>query len=278
MGKSNSDYVDLHVHTQLSDGSLSPAEVVEQAAEAGVALLAITDHEGFDAYREALPLCRAHGIRLIEAAELECAYEGRQFHVLCYGARPDDAPLRAQAAHGRALLDRMSDELIERLAVDDTRVSPSDYTCFERTPALGGWKALEYLMRRGVTDSLRGGMSLYDRYGVTYERAGFVPFAQLIETIRRAGGRAVLAHPGHTLRALGEDEILAYVRTLVAFGLDGVECYHPLHSPSLCERLADWCRAEGLMITAGSDCHGAFGRTRLNQMNIRMGQIDLRGL
>lgn len=77
MGKSNSDYVDLHVHTQLSDGSLSPAEVVEQAAEAGVALLAITDHEGFDAYREALPLCRARGIRLIEAAELECAYESK---------------------------------------------------------------------------------------------------------------------------------------------------------------------------------------------------------
>ncbi|MEA5068518.1 MAG: PHP domain-containing protein [Christensenellaceae bacterium] len=277
MGRNNQDYVDLHVHTQFSDGSLSPAEAVEQAAEAGVGLLALTDHEGFDAYREALPLCNARGIRLIEAAELECAHEGRQFHLLCYGARPDQA-LRAQAAHGRALLDRMSDELIERLSESDTRVSPSDYARFERTPALGGWKALEYLMRRGVTDSLRGGMPLYDLHGVTYERAGFVPFAQLVKTIRGAGGRAVLAHPGHTLRGQGEGESMARVRTLVAFGLDGVECYHPLHSPSLCKRLADWCRAEGLMITAGSDCHGAFGRTRLNQMNIRMGQIDLRGL
>ncbi len=278
MGKSSAPYVDLHIHTHFSDGSLSPAEVVEMAAQAGVGLMAVADHEGFEGSRAAAPLCEKAGIRMISAAELESTHEGVQYHVLCYGADTDNQPLVSLAARSRGLLDRMSEALIEKIALEDDRVSVADYSSFERDLALGGWKALDYLMKRGLTGSPREGMRLYERYGVTYERAGFPSLDDLIGVIHRAGGRAVLAHPGHSLRGLSDEDIHLKVAALLVHGFDGIECYYPLHSAGLTKRLTGLCDQGALMITAGSDCHGAFGVTRVGEMDISFDQIDLRGL
>ena len=278
MASAKAPFADLHVHTWFSDSSLSPAQAVEEAVAHGVGVLAIADHEGFSGSLEAEPYARAAGLAFIRAAELECTWEDKQLHILCYGARPRDPALTALAARSRRILDEMSDRLIERMKGEYPALSLEEYQEFSYDRSLGGWKGLHYLLAKGVTQTLRQGMGLYAAYGVTYEEAGFPGLGQLLEAIRRAGGRAVLAHPGHSL---GQEDLGALerqVEALVERGLEGVECHYPLHGPDTTAMLRRLCLEKGLLITAGSDCHGTFGRTRVGEMDVERDMLRLEGL
>ena len=133
---------------------------------------------------------------------------------------------------------------------------------------------LQYLMDKGLSDSLHGARHYYPDYGVGYEVAGFAPTEKIIEAIHLAGGRAVLAHPGETAK----DALYDIFPRLMALGMDGAECYYPKHSEEVTNYLVDECRRRGLMITAGSDCHGAFGTADIGHTRTTEEQIDLRGL
>lgn len=278
MGKNDAPYVDLHVHTWFSDSTLSPEAVVAEAVKNGVGLLAVADHEGFAGSEEALYLCARAGIRLIPAAEIECTQEGRQYHVLSLGVDLHNVPLRALAARNRALLDGMSDILITRMKGEYPRLSAEDFAAFKPDRLMGGWKGLQYLLARGVTSSLREGMPLYARYGIDYAQAGFPCLSNVVNAIHGAGGRAVLAHPGYTLRDLSTADMLRALSALFDAGLDGLECRYPTYTPEITRALTDFCRTRDAMRTAGSDCHGTFGRTRVGEMDVTPEQIDLKGL
>ncbi len=278
MASAKGRFADLHVHTWYSDSSLSPAQAVEEAVTHGVGVLAIADHEGFAGSLEAQPFAQAAGLVLIPAVELECGWGTRQLHVLCYGARPGDPALTALAGRSRRILDGMSDQLIEVMKGDYPALSLEEYQEFSYDRSLGGWKGLHYLLAKGVTQTLRQGMGLYAAYGITYEQAGFPQLEQLLAIIRQAGGRAVLAHPGHSL---GQEDLAALegqVRELVEQGLEGVECHYPLHRPDTTAMLRRVCLEKGLLLTAGSDCHGAFGRTRVGEMDVDRDMLCLEGL
>lgn len=278
-------YADLHVHSWRSDGTQSPEEIVCAARQGGVGLLAVADHELIEGSRETGPLCRAAGIGFLRAVELECRNESECYHVLAYNPDFDDAAFVALVRANRRRLDAMSERLIERMQTDYPQVSPQDFNAFVHDPALGGWKCLEYLMKRGVTGSLREAMPLYTRYDVTYGGAGFPEMREVIDCIHAAGGRAVLAHPGEVIVG-GEKARLSgatpafrqRLDRLIALGLDGLECYYPTHPAAIRDACLAACEARGLMVTAGSDCHGGFGRARVGEMNIPVGWLKLNGL
>jgi predicted metal-dependent phosphoesterase TrpH len=271
-------YADLHIHSTHSDGSLSPEEIVREAVAHRVGLIAVTDHELATGSLEAEPLARRAGLGFIRGAEVECRQDGRFHHLLAYGVNFKDPVFSRLIGASRRSLDDMSVELVRRMAPEYPHLSTEDFDAFERDPALGGWKGLEYLMRRGVTNTLREGMKLYGLYGVTYEDAGFPPLADAVHAIHGAGGRAVLAHPGATVPHPDLEAFAAGVGELLDRGLDGVECYYPLHTQEMTGRLLALCRARDLIITAGSDCHGAFGRTRVGQMDIPVEALRLKEL
>lgn len=278
MASAEKIYADLHVHTWYSDSSLSPENAVREAVRHGVGVLAIADHEGFEGSREAQPLALKYGIAFIPAAEMECTEGDAQLHILCYGADNNDPALSQMAKRGRFLLDDMTVRLIDKMRDDFPALSALDYQDFKYDRSLGGWKGLHYLMARGVTQTLKGGMPLYADYGVDYHDAGFPRFEKLIAAIHGAGGRAVLAHPGHTLRSLGLEGIRERVISLIDRGLDGIECYYPLHDIEITQMLRNMCEERSLLITAGSDCHGLFGRTRVGEMDVEAKLLRLDGL
>lgn len=275
--------VDLHVHSRHSDGTLTPREIADRALARGVTLLAIADHDVCAGSLELAPLCAERGISYVPAVEHSTLHSGQCFHVLGYFADLTDPDYRALIARARLAMDGMSVELIVRMATDEPRVSADDFMRFERDPSLGGWAGIEYLMRRGVTESLRAGMRYYAQYGVLYEHATFPSLAETIAAIHAAGGRAVLAHPGEVIHAAGHDgfsesDPAGFLRTLeelLAQGLDGIECYYPLHSEWMTNACLGVCRRLGLMITAGSDCHGAFGNADVGEMEIDASMIRL---
>ena len=275
MDKNKLPFVDLHVHTCYSDGTQSPRSVVEEAYAMGVGVLSIADHESFEGSIEAEIWCKQKGIRLICAAELECLFCGIDYHVLCYGADLDNGELRKMADKNRVALDRMSDVLIERLSLERLEISIEDYVGFEDDAAAGGWKGIRYLHKRGVTQTLREGIKLYEQYGVHYSEAGFPALCDLLAVIHRANGVAVVAHIGYTLKHLDAFAFREQIDKLIAMGVDGFECYYPLHDEPMCTFLLETCNREGLLITAGSDAHGSFGRTHVGEMNITLDQLKL---
>lgn len=266
--------VDLHVHSWYSDGMYAPREIAERAQARGVTLLAIADHDVVEGSLMLAPICAERGIGYLSAVEHSCL-NGRCYHVLSYGAELLEPALLRVIRQARAALDGMSDLLIRRMMKDYPALSMGDYRAFNRDASIGGWKGIEYLMRRGVTQTLHQGMALYAQYGVRYEDAPFPSMQETIRAIHAAGGRAVLAHPGEVIDEADRAMFVATLIGLLELGLDGVECHYPKHSDWVRGTCLDLCAARRLMVTAGSDCHGSFSGAEIGAMGILEEEVAL---
>jgi 3',5'-nucleoside bisphosphate phosphatase len=253
---------DLQSHSTQSDGSLAPAEVVAQAAAAGVELLALTDHDTVAGVPEALAAARRHGIRLSSAAELSSVHgEHEDLHILGYELDPSDPGLHAaledfRADRGRRIM-AMADRLRELgFSLDDSSFAARESLGRPHLAdaVLAHPDNAERLAREGIT----GKKELFPPYlvpgAVAYVARSRPTVEEAIEVIHAAGGVAVWAHPfwdiedpGHVLRTL---------RYFAARGLDGVECFYAGHSREQTLILHDECEARGLLSTGSADFHG----------------------
>ncbi len=272
------NFADLHIHSVYSDGTLTPERIVRIARESGVGLISVCDHNVVEGTLAAAKLAPEAGLRCIPGVEIDAIFRGADIHILCYGADLANPALLSRIRHARAMLDGMSAELLERMLPDYPQLSPAEYESFPHDSARGGWKMLQYLQARDVTPDLKAALPLYERYGVTYAGAGFDPAEDVISAIHAAEGRAVLAHPGVTFPAEDLRALEAWVEAAFDLGLDGVECHYPRHSPGVTWRLIEICRRRGAMITAGSDCHGAFNRSEIGQTRTPISELQLNGL
>lgn len=270
--------VDMHVHSWHSDGTMSPVEIVEAAVQSGVGVLAVADHNFLDGNIETQKLCEVHGINCIPAVELDTLDGETNFHILAYDFDVENRQFAEYVKHMRFLLDESSVRLVERMQSDYPSVSIADFMEFQRDKWLGGWKCLQYFMCKGITSSLRDGMKFYVDYEVGWKECGYPTIAATIYRIKRAGGYSVLAHPGEVIDTSDIVWFKHELRRIVSLGIDGVECYYPSHSAEITNACLELCNEHNLFITAGSDCHGEFGRTKthVGQMGITTQQIRVR--
>ena len=271
-------FADMHIHSVFSDGTLTPERIVQIARENGVELISVCDHNEVRGTLEAVRLALAAGLRYVTGVEIDAIFEGVDIHILCYGADLDDPGLLARIRHARAALDGMEDALLARLLPDYPQLDAAECAAFPYDSSRGGWKMLQYLQAKGVTADLKSGIPFYERYGVTYAGAGFDPAREVVAAIHAAGGRAVLAHPGVTFPSDDLRALEAKVEAALDLGLDGVECHYPRHSPGVTRRCVEICRRRGAIITAGSDCHGAFNHNEIGQTHTPASALKLNGL
>lgn len=271
-------FADMHIHSLYSDGSFSPAEIVRRARASGVELISVCDHNEVRGTLETEPLARAAGLKYVQGVEIDAIHENADIHILCYGANLADAALLAYIHRARWVLDEMSTELLRRMKKDYPQMSLDEYAAFTHDTARGGWKMLQYLQFKGVTPDLKSGFPYYDRYRVSYADAGFDGAEDIVRAIHAAGGRAVLAHPGVVFPTGRMSQFEACVERAMELGLDGVECYYVRHSAGLTRSCVEICTRWNAMITAGSDCHGAFNHNEIGQTCTPLDQLVLNGL
>lgn len=271
-------FADMHIHSLYSDGTYSPEEIVRIARASNVELISICDHNQVRGAIEAESLARAAGLKYLPGVEIDAVHRGVDLHILCYGADLGDAALLEHIHHARFTLDEMSTELLRRMLKDYPRLSMDEYEAFTHDTARGGWKMLQYLQAKGVTPDLKSGFPLYERYNVTYADAGFDPAEAVIAAIHAAGGRAVLAHPGVVFPTGRLTQFEQCVEDAMDLGLDGIECYYVRHSAGVTRSCLDICQKRGAMITAGSDCHGAFNHNEIGQTKTPVEKLALGGL
>jgi len=242
--------IDLHVHSSASDGSLSPAELVSAAAERGVTLLALTDHDITDGLPEAEAAAAEAGVTFVPGVELSAECEGREVHILGYFIRCGDPGLEAVLSELRARRRRRNAGILERLRSLGAPVDPSRLEAIAEGGSVGRPHIACALVEAGHVSSQQEAFSRYLAAG----RPAFVPRALLdlreaCEVVRQAGGLSVLAHAAK----LGS---LATIEHMVAAGCAGVEAYHSDHSLAECARLVAFARERSLLVTGGSDSHG----------------------
>lgn len=178
---------------------LRPEAIVRIAVEAGVGAISVTDHDAVEGTLRAEPLARAAGLLYVHGVEIDTLWEGRDVHVLAYGADFENARLMGIIREARACMDAMSDRLLARMRADFPALDAAEYADFQRDVSLGGWKLLHYLMEKGVTRAMTEGMRFYAQYGVTYGAGRLSPRERSDRGHPRRRGKAVLAHPGVTL-------------------------------------------------------------------------------
>jgi len=258
--------IELQSHSTVSDGQLAPAGVVEEAAKAGVTVLALTDHDAVAGVPEAEAEARALGVELVPAIEMSCVHEyAEDLHICGYWVDLEKiGPACERAQLGRR---ERAGEIVENL-----RREGFDLTLEDAIREAGGADSIgrPHIARAaGATGDLG---PFFEEYLVPGAKA-FVPrrwpsAAEAIELIREAGGAAVIAHPYWDISAPAEVEEL--IRSL---GADGVETFYPSHSKEQTAHLLELCAELDLVPTASSDYHGPTHKTFA-----RFGAYDTYGL
>lgn len=266
---------DLHIHSYYSDGTMSPKEILTAAHENGVSLISITDHDVLDGSRELKKLCETTKIGFLSGIEMNSLNNGKNIHILGYGIDLNDKEFGDFVQKNRNRLDCLSVELIEKMQEDYDTISISDYMNYTYDRSKGGWKALHYLFEKGVTKNLREAFPLYTKYNCNYNIAGFPTVQSVCEAIHKAGGIAILAHPGVTIKEKDLKMFQKELIKLIDLGVDGVECYYPTHRKEITQVCLDVCNQRNLLITSGSDCHGTFGDAEVGEMNTPIEKLKL---
>ncbi len=271
-------YADLHLHSQHSDGTLTPEQIVAKAKELGIGFLALADHNSLDGLPAARIACKEAGIRFLPCVELNTLDGGHDVHVLAYGFDAHNPAFGAYVQANRARLDDLSTRLIRHMQEDGHPVSISDFDTFVPDPAQGGWKALQYLRQRNMGQGMWEILSWYERYGCSFDTGGFPSIPETIRAIHAAGGKAVLAHPRESLERGHRTHFPEWLQRMVAFGFDGIECYHPSQSKDDIRLCKETCTAHGLLITSGSDAHGTFSAAQMGELRTVIADLDLRSM
>lgn len=243
-------FIDLHTHSTASDGAFAPADVVRAARTAGLAAIALTDHDTIDGVAEAVATGEEIGVTVIPGVELSAVEQTGETHVL--GLHIEDSDLLARSL--RELREMRRDRarrVVEKLNRLGIGVMLEDVVKEADGGAIGRPHIARALIAGGWCVDFR---EAFDRY-LGNGRAAFVakavfPMRDAIDLIHRAGGIAVLAHPA----GQGTRDRLAPLRDA---GLDGVEVLHPSHSDADSQRIDALAEQLGLARSGGSDWHGS---------------------
>ena len=247
--------IDLHVHSNASDGTDAPAEVVRRAGAAGLDVLALTDHDtqaGITAARAALP----DGLALVPGMELSCDLAGRSVHLLAYLFDPDDPALSAEAGLVRNDRTNRAMAMVARLAELGAGVTLEQVQEIAGGAVVGRPHIARELVAAGAIAATEeaftddwigdGGRAFVDRYAPGLARA--------VGLVRAAGGVPVLAHP----RSPGYEIPDEVIESVAAAGLAGIEVFHFDHDAAARTELTRLARSLNLIMTGGSDDHGSY--------------------
>jgi len=243
--------IDLHTHSLRSDGALSPADLMRRAADRGVSVLSLSDHDTLAGVAEAVAAGDALGVRVIPASELNTESEWGDAHVLGYFIDPADQPLEARLRWLRENRGRRIELMVEKLNQLGYSVSLDRVLEIAQGGALGRPHLAEALLEKGYVRSYEESFdTILAKDSPAYvARVGLSPL-EAVALVRTHGGVPSLAHPG---TVVGLEALLP---KMVAAGLAGIEAYYGEHSPEMTERCLALARTHGLVPTGGSDFHG----------------------
>jgi predicted metal-dependent phosphoesterase TrpH len=249
--------IDLHTHSNRSDGTTSPGALVRHARETGIDVLAITDHDTTEGWTEASEAAAAEGLTLVRGIEISCKLEGSAVHLLAYLPDPTYGPLVDEL--GR-ILDGRNARLpatVAKLQAIGIDIEEDDVRRIAGDAAgIGRPHVADALVEMGVVQDRSEAFDTYlGSRGPAYVKRYAAPLEEMVRTVAAAGGVSVVAHPWgrrYTHQALDEARFAA----LKDEGLAGIEVDHQDHDEPTRAELRSIARNLDLVVTGSSDYHG----------------------
>lgn len=256
---------DLHIHTNYSDGALSPQEVVDRWISEGYEMIAITDHDGIGGSELVIDYARDRGLTFIPGIEFDSVDEiGKDLHILGYGFDYDCVEMRD--ALNNILLERAArnEALLAAINALGYPITMDDVIEVNEGRYIGKPTFSFVLTQKGYAKSSQDAFNtIFREPTVRRIRKKTLRTKEVIDLIHTAGGLAVMAHPMEQ-RHFDEpydqftERMYLILNKMRAYGIDGIECYHPSASEVQSEVLRKYTVSHGLVVTRGSDYHSDF--------------------
>lgn len=243
-------FADLHLHTQFSDGTFTPEELVLYAQKGGLACIALTDHDTVEGCARAAAACAAVKMEFIPGAELTAEHHDTEVHIIGYFLDTENRILLDRIAQFQAVRQNRIREMVAALNKRGVPLRAETVFALANCKSPGRPHVARALVQEKLITNLDEAFERFLKKG----KPAWVPKTKMsalesMELIHQAGGLAVMAHPGLNRT----DEIIP---DLVKAGLDGIECFHTKHSTVMSERYLMIAEKFHLLVTGGSDCHG----------------------
>jgi predicted metal-dependent phosphoesterase TrpH len=250
--------IDLHAHSTISDGTCTPAELVEAAARADLNVIALTDHDSILGWDEAAAAASALGLGFVPGVELSCRWYGTEpsvpLHILGYYVSPTDPALADEMARVREGRARRAEKIIELMNADGVDVTFAEIRAHAGDATIGRPHLAQALVRRGLASSVSEAFApnmLGQRWRLPKPDTEVFLALRLV---RGAGGVPVFAHPRATVRGrVVPDDLIV---TMAGAGLFGLEAEHGDHTPAQRAEVRALAERLGLVVTGSSDFHG----------------------
>ncbi|HEY2670404.1 MAG TPA: PHP domain-containing protein [Rugosimonospora sp.] len=250
--------IDLHTHSTASDGTLTPAALVGAAAQAGLDVVALTDHDTTAGWAEAVAALPS-GLTLIRGAELSCRWYGESpgiaLHLLAYLFDPDDPALVAELARVRLGREERAERMVDLIRADGIDLGWDEVLADAAGGTVGRPHLARALVRRGLVGTVSEAFAprwLGERYRLSKPD---IDVFRAVSLVRAAGGVPVLAHPRASSRGRTVPDSL--IVELAGVGLAGLEAEHEDHTPAQREQVRTLAAELGLVATGSSDFHGS---------------------
>jgi predicted metal-dependent phosphoesterase TrpH len=253
--------IDLHIHSTASDGSFTPAEILEHARKLNLAAIAITDHDSIDGSREALRSGIPPSVDFLTGVEISAAHPSffpgsGSFHILGYDIDLDNRDLNQALNKLQDARKNRNPAILQLLNQLGFPISFEEVNQQVGEGQLGRPHIAYAMVKNGYVASID---EAFDKYlgteGPAYVDKYRIECEQAINIIRAAGGFPVLAHPA-LLDIENDQKLDALLQNLVKIGLAGIEVYYPGHSPRQMRQYAQLADRHGLLMTGGTDFHG----------------------
>ena len=248
--------IDLHCHSTISDGLLTPTQLVERAAMRGVETLALTDHDDIAGLAEARKIAGAKNITFINGVEISVSWRGRTLHIVGLDIDPEYTPLVAGLAAIRAGRSRRAENIAAELAKIGIHGSlEGAYAHVGERRLIGRTHFARFLVEQGYAKDVK---SVFKKYLIKgkpgYAAHEWTALSDAIGWICGSGGRAVIAHPGRY--DLGKNVLKDLLNEFRALGGTGIEVVTSSHTPDQVKHFAQHAQNMDLLVSCGSDFHG----------------------
>lgn len=257
---------DLHVHSDISDGSFETVDTIKLAKSQGVTHLGIVNHDTIKGLKEAMTLGRKHRVQVIPGVEIS-AYDykrKKKLHILGYNFDLEGSSITKICEPILEARQQNATRQINLLIQHGYTIDPKEiFKLSQNSLIIYKQHIMAELIRRQYTDSIYSELyySLFKNGGICSGEISYVEATEAIRAIKADGGLAILAHPG-------QSQAYESVEELVEAGLDGIELMHECHTEEDYSRIKELQQKHDLILTGGSDFHGDYGST-----SIKIGDI-----
>ncbi len=248
--------IDLHTHTKFSDGSMTPAELVRHAADSGLSVIAVSDHDTVDGVKSAIAEGISANVEVIPAIEFSAASD-TETHILGYFIDPDSPHLHSAVGYIRDIREKRIAETCIILAKYGINVSIDEVKASAGSGILCRAHIAKIMTEKGYSASPKDAFAKWLNVGCpAYSETQALTDTEAIQLIKKIGGQAYLAHLHLTKKT--DAELDGFVRYLTENGLDGIEGYYTDYTPKMQTEYQALAHKYGLKISGGTDFHGSF--------------------